>query len=67
MLVLSRKIGQKILVGDEITITVVRLTSGGVRLGIEAPPEMPVVREELADQLRQDDLAAKRSATLSEE
>ena len=51
MLVLSRKVGQRILVGDDIAITVVRLTGGGVRLGIEAPPEMPVVREELAGQL----------------
>jgi len=51
MLVLSRKVGERILVGEDIAITVVRLTSGGVRLGIEAPPEMPVVREELAEQL----------------
>ena len=51
MLVLSRKVGERILVGDDIAITVVRLTSGGVRLGIEAPPEVPVVREELAGQL----------------
>ena len=53
MLVLGRKVGQRILVGDEIVITVVRLSGGGVRLGIEAPPEMIVVREELADQLKE--------------
>ena len=47
MLVLSRKIGERILIGDEISITVVRLTNGGVRLGIEAPSKMPVMREEL--------------------
>ena len=47
MLVLSRKVGERILVGDNVTITVVRLTNGGVRLGIEAPSEMPVVREEV--------------------
>lgn len=51
MLVLSRKVGQRILIGDRIAVTVVRLGSGGVRLGIEAPPELPVVREELKDQL----------------
>ena len=51
MLVLSRKIGERILIGDRIAVTVVRLGSGGVRLGIEAPPELPVVREELKDQL----------------
>ena len=51
MLVLSRKVGQRILIGDKIAVTVVRLTPGGVRIGIEAPEEMPVVREELKDRL----------------
>ena len=47
MLVLSRKVGQKILIGDKISITVVRVGQGGVRIGVEAPEEMEVVREEL--------------------
>lgn len=47
MLVLSRKVGERIWIGDQIAITVVRVSGGGVRIGIEAPPEMPVVREEL--------------------
>ena len=47
MLVLSRKVGERIWIGDKISVTVVRLTGGGVRLGIEAPVELPVVREEL--------------------
>ena len=47
MLVLSRKVGERIWIGDEIAITVVRLSSGGVRIGIEAPEELAVVREEL--------------------
>jgi carbon storage regulator len=47
MLVLSRKPGERILIGDNIAVTVVKLTNGGVRLGIEAPHEMPIIREEL--------------------
>ena len=47
MLVLSRKVGERILIGDDVTITIVRINGGGVRVGIEAPPEMMVVREEL--------------------
>ena len=47
MLVLSRKVGERIWIGDKISVTVVRLTGGGVRLGIEAPAELPVIREEL--------------------
>ena len=47
MLVLSRKVGERILIGEHISVTVVRVTGGGVRIGIEAPAEMPVIREEL--------------------
>ena len=47
MLVLSRKIGERILIGDEISITVVRVGQGGVRLGIVAPSGLAVMREEL--------------------
>ena len=51
MLVISRKVGERILIGDQITLTVVKLSSGGVRLGIKAPPELAIVREELAESL----------------
>ena len=51
MLVLSRKVGERIWIGDEIAITVVRITGGGVRLGIEAPEDLSVVREELKAKL----------------
>lgn len=47
MLVLSRKIGERILIGEEISITVVRVAQGGVRLGIIAPSGLAVMREEL--------------------
>lgn len=56
MLVVSRKVGERILIGDRIVVTVVKVGSGGVRIGIEAPKEMAVVREELAEQLRQQEL-----------
>lgn len=54
MLVLSRKVGERIWIGEDISITVVRITGGGVRLGIDAPSEMPVVREELKLKLEQE-------------
>ena len=47
MLVLSRKVGERIWIGEKISVTVVRVAGGGVRLGIEAPDDLPVVREEL--------------------
>ncbi len=49
MLVLSRKVGERVLLGDDIRITIVRVSGGGVRLGIEAPSDIPVVREEVAE------------------
>jgi carbon storage regulator len=47
MLVLARKLGESILVGDDITITVVLLSSGKVSIGIAAPKEMNIKRAEL--------------------
>ncbi len=47
MLVLTRKVGEKILIGDSIVLTVVRIQGDKVRLGIDAPPEVPVHREEV--------------------
>ena len=47
MLVLSRKHGEAIVVGDGITVTVLAVEGGRVKLGIVAPPEVPVHREEI--------------------
>ena len=49
MLVLSRKVGERVMVGDNVVITVVRIGPNAVRLGIEAPKDMNIVREELCD------------------
>ena len=47
MLVLSRKLGEKIFIGDNICITVVDIDRGKIRLGIEAPRNVPIYRQEL--------------------
>ena len=57
MLVLTRKPGERIWIGEDISVTVVRVTGGGVRLGIEAPQELPVIREELKQRLEQENEA----------
>jgi carbon storage regulator len=56
MLVLTRKYQEKIRIGENITITVLRMKGKAVRLGIEAPSNVPVVRGELAfeDQASED-------------
>jgi carbon storage regulator len=47
MLVLTRKLMEKLFIGDDICVTVVRLEGGQVRLGIDAPRDVTVVRAEL--------------------
>jgi carbon storage regulator len=51
MLVLARKLGERIMIGDRIVVTVVKLDHGQVRLGIEAPREIPVFRKEIDPRL----------------
>ena len=53
MLVLSRKSGQQIVIADNIVITVVEIRSDRVRLGIEAPREIPVHRKEVFEAIEQ--------------
>jgi carbon storage regulator len=52
MLVLSRKRDERIVIGDNIVITVVEVRGDKVRLGIEAPVEVPVHRQEVLDAMR---------------
>jgi carbon storage regulator len=47
MLVLSRKVGERIFIGDDIAVTVVRVAPGVVRLGVEAPERFAIMREEI--------------------
>jgi carbon storage regulator len=47
MLVLSRKLGERLLIGQDVTITILSMERGRVRLGIEAPTQLRVLREEL--------------------
>jgi len=59
MLVLSRKLGEAIVIGDGIVLTVLSVRGGQVRLGIDAPRTTPVWREELL----REDLGATREVS----
>jgi carbon storage regulator len=60
MLVLSRKRNERIVIRDDIVITVVEIRGDKVRLGIEAPKDVPVHRQEVYDQIHAS--AAAKSA-----
>jgi carbon storage regulator len=47
MLVLSRKLGESLVIADSIIVTITQIDRGKVRLGIKAPPNVPIVRQEL--------------------
>jgi carbon storage regulator len=53
MLVLSRKLGEKIFLGDNIVLTVVDIDRGKIRLGIEAPKHIAILREELVPSVKE--------------
>lgn len=55
MLILSRHKYERVMIGDDITITVLEIRGSSVRLGIETPKNMPVDREEIRELRRQSD------------
>jgi carbon storage regulator len=62
MLVLSRQVDEKIIIGDTIVITVVEIRRGLVRLGIDAPRNVPVHREEVYKLIKASENAAPPEA-----
>lgn len=54
MLILSRKIGETLMVGDDVTVTVLGVRGGQVRMGINAPKNISVHREEVYNNIQQE-------------
>lgn len=61
MLVLSRKIGEVVTIGNQITVTILSFDRGIVRLGIEAPKSVPVHRKEVYDKIIEINKAASQT------
>jgi len=53
MLILTRKIGESLMVGDDVTVTVLEVNGGQVRIGIKAPRDIAVHREEVFDRIQE--------------
>lgn len=60
MLVLSRQRDQSIIIGDDVVVTIVDIRGDKVRLGIEAPTEIPVHRREVYEAIRRENLRASQ-------
>ena len=63
MLVLSRKKNESIVINNDITIVVVEIRGDKVRLGVEAPKEVPVHRREVYEAIKRNEAAQVKSAT----
>ena len=61
MLVLTRKVGESFVIGDNIVVTVVRIAGGGVRIGVEAPDGCSVMRRELQEFLESGEFSVVES------
>jgi carbon storage regulator len=62
MLVLTRKSNQSIMIGDEIEVSVLSIMGEKVRIGIQAPRDIPVFRKEVYLEIQQENMAAGASA-----
>jgi carbon storage regulator len=62
MLVITRKSGERICLGDDITITVMEISGSTVRLGIAAPAEVPVYRAEIWAAVKEENRAAAQAS-----
>jgi carbon storage regulator len=62
MLILSRKINEKIMIGDDISVSIIEIRGDQVRIGVDAPKTVKVFRREVFDAIKAENKAAAESA-----
>ena len=63
MLILSRKVNERIMIGDDISISVIEVRGDQVRIGVDAPKNVKVFRLEVYDEIRNENKAASLSVS----
>ena len=64
MLILSRKINEKIMIGDDISVSIIEIRGDQVRIGVDAPKSVKVFRQEVFDAIKAENKAAAQSAAV---
>ena len=64
MLILSRKTNEKIMIGDDISISIIEIRGDQVRIGVDAPKSVKVFRQEVFDAIRAENKAAVQSVAV---
>ncbi|MBP2027786.1 carbon storage regulator [Acetoanaerobium pronyense] len=67
MLVLKRKSGESIMIGEDVEIKIVDIGDGTVKIGIEAPKSIEIMRKEVIEQVSEENKAAKSSKKINKE
>ena len=65
MLILTRRVGETLMIGDEVTVTVLGVKGNQVRIGVNAPKDIAVHREELYDRIKREQDSAAQGAAQS--
>ena len=63
MLILTRKVGETLMIGDEIEVTILSLKGNQVRIGVNAPKDVPVHREEIYDRIKREQAGTGNEAS----
>ena len=65
MLVLTRKVGEAIIIGDEVTVMILGVRGNVIRVGIDAPKKIPVHRQEIQDRMRKERQSSQAPASVA--